>query len=172
MKTNSNFIKEGFLCLVLIHWIMCNRFLFRWNSNLVISSHFRFVIRNDENQENYAWPQCGTNSGSSHVRLWSSKTLPSPQAISRGWPSTHVISLWQSPGTGKRGNGQNLAACECDGTFVGHLKPMTAAKMRNIINNVMITRIYAKFIAVPLWFTICEVKIVFIECRTVEAQIY
>lgn len=41
-------------------------------------------------------------------------------------PSTHVMSLWQSPGTGNLGNGQNLAAKVFDGIFVGHLNPTTA----------------------------------------------
>lgn len=70
--------------------------------------------------------QCGTTSGSSQVRVDSSNTFPSPQEIRRGKPLTQVIRRPQSPGTGKRGYGQNFAATVLLGTFVGHLKPITA----------------------------------------------
>lgn len=87
---------------------------------------------------NHAWPwpppQWATTSGSSQVRLWSSNSLSSPQAISLGCPSTQVIRWWQSPGTGNLGKGQNFAAWVFDGTLVGHLKPTTAVERKKTVS--------------------------------------
>lgn len=68
---------------------------------------------------------------SSQVNVFASKTLSSPQVMRRGCPSTQVIRRWQSPGTGKRGKGQNLAAGEPEGTLAGHENPTTAKKNSN-----------------------------------------
>lgn len=70
---------------------------------------------------------------SSQVKVFWSKTLSSPQVMRRGWPSTQVMRRWQSPGTGKRGKGQNLAAGDPDGTLAGHENP-TTAKKGNFLN--------------------------------------
>jgi hypothetical protein len=68
----------------------------------------------------------GTSSWSSQVRLDSSSALPSSHEMSRGCPLTQVMRRRQSPGTGKRGKGRNLAETEWAGTLSGHLNPTMA----------------------------------------------
>lgn len=92
-----------------------------WFIRVLLILKFNYFLR---------WlPQCGTNSCSSQVNVDWSNAFPSPHAIKRGKPLTHVIKRPQSPGTGNLGYGQNFAATLSDGTFVGHLNPTTAENM-------------------------------------------
>lgn len=94
---------------------------------------FFFLIKEKKIQDIY---HLGTSSGSAHVNVSSSNTLPSPQVFSRGQPLTQVIKRSQSFGTANLGQGQNLAAAECGSTFSGHLNPTTSAtKLLKIFKN-------------------------------------
>lgn len=60
-------------------------------------SSFVKIKKKKEQKGRYQW---GNSSGSRQLRLTESKSFPSPQVSKRGLPSTQVINLPQSPGTG------------------------------------------------------------------------